>query len=380
MMINNNEREYLNNDTKSDSVYARHSTLYQRSTTVPPQLQSSIAPVSINRYPVSNHENRQLRVKNHGTRQEKPSDDPSIPTGSARSNPLMFLFGALLYLFVLHRWVIVAALSGLTRPQSQPHMHLRQEGDTTKAGLKPPQQRKQLEFIHITKTAGSSIEEAAARSGIRWGACHWKKIGTFGTNCTGAWRGKRILYNRTRVPYGFSRNLIGEPWHTPHYWFLRNPYEESPTFVVARNPYERCVSEYYSKFGGYKGRNRNDPKVMNSFLLSRIKKFRGLHFLPQHLYVYDEDGRRVVEHVLQFENLDEEFSSLMHQYDLPVELPRRFNVRNATRSQLTVANLTTEAIAAINHRYVDDFRRFKYRVVTRAEALLDPSSLAAYLS
>ena len=316
--------------------------------------------------------------------------------------PFALLLGTLLYLRVfalMQRWVsgTFVVPPDLTRPQPQPRLGPEGAADVAAAadadadvdvdadadaGPEPPQQHNRLEFIHITKTAGSSIEEAAARSGIRWGACHWKTIGKFGTNCTGTWRLEWPLYNRTRVPGGFSRGLLGEPWHTPHRWFRRNPYEGSSTFVVVRNPYERCVSEYYSKFGGYKGPDRNDPEVMNSVLRSKVRppeerngKTRGVHFLPQHLYVYDGDGRRVVKHVLRFENLDEEFPSLMRQYGLPVELPGRHNVRNATRSHLTVANLTAETIAAINRRYVDDFLRFRYRVVTRAEELSDPSLL-----
>jgi len=38
---------------------------------------------------------------------------------------------------------------------------------------KPSRYTDGLEFIHITKTAGSSIEAAAAHAGIKFGACHW---------------------------------------------------------------------------------------------------------------------------------------------------------------------------------------------------------------
>ena len=33
------------------------------------------------------------------------------------------------------------------------------------------QRKQRLEFVHITKTAGSSIEKAATQQGINWGAC-----------------------------------------------------------------------------------------------------------------------------------------------------------------------------------------------------------------
>ena len=68
-----------------------------------------------------------------------------------------------------------------------------------------------LEFVHITKTAGSTIESTAAKSGIKWGACHYKRIKNFAKACSS--------------PDIHIGGAMFEPWHTPHYWFLHNPYE-----------------------------------------------------------------------------------------------------------------------------------------------------------
>lgn len=37
-----------------------------------------------------------------------------------------------------------------------------------------------LEFVHITKTGGSSIEKAAAAAGILWGTCHFQAVKSLG--------------------------------------------------------------------------------------------------------------------------------------------------------------------------------------------------------
>lgn len=39
--------------------------------------------------------------------------------------------------------------------------------------------KNRLEFVHITKTGGSSIEVSAARVGIMWGFCHFHKSELF---------------------------------------------------------------------------------------------------------------------------------------------------------------------------------------------------------
>lgn len=78
-----------------------------------------------------------------------------------------------------------------------------------------------LEFVHITKTAGSTIESTAAKSGIKWGACHYKRIRKFGKACSSP-----------DIHLGGSKSVRMEPWHTPHYFFLHNPYEGKPIHLT----------------------------------------------------------------------------------------------------------------------------------------------------
>ena len=52
-----------------------------------------------------------------------------------------------------------------------------------------------------------------------------------------------------------------------------------------------------------------------SNMMSSIPVFTtgcGGHFLPQHVYVYDMEGNQVIDHILRFEQLNEDFSALRH--------------------------------------------------------------------
>ena len=236
-----------------------------------------------------------------------------------------------------------------------------------------------LEFVHITKTAGSAIEKAAGNVGIQWGACHWKYIDSFGPGCRHG-KSHRKSVHRPYKP-NQQKEFMGmgkEPWHNPTYWYEHNYFEGKALFCVVRNPYDRIVSEYYSKYGGYRGINdKNDPNTLNDWIESNLhgmqtKEYKGSHKLPQHLYIWNKKGERVIaeDHVLRYETLNEDFDTLMEQYNLTaVKLPdgdnihERANARNRTISRLTVDNLSNITIALINEVYREDFRRLNYSMI-----------------
>ena len=103
-----------------------------------------------------------------------------------------------------------------------------------------PFANRKLEFLHIPKNAGTTIEAAAGKVGITWGVCHFKQM----SYCPG--------FNATKVPK--NHNEPPEPvWHYPiqylNLFTEENPYKGSgiDLFTVVRNPYDRMISEYYYK-------------------------------------------------------------------------------------------------------------------------------------
>jgi hypothetical protein len=88
--------------------------------------------------------------------------------------------------------------------------------------------------------------------------------------------------------------------------------------------------------------------------------------MPQHFFVYDaNDGTQVIDHVLRYETLQEDFAKLMEQYQLPIRLPKQAQKSpNETEGRrLTVADLTPETIQLINDFATEDFRMFGYEMI-----------------
>ena len=76
------------------------------------------------------------------------------------------------------------------------------------------------------------------------------------------------------------------------------------------------------------------------------------HLIPQYDFVYDVDRhKKIVKHVLRFENLREAFSTLMEQYNLPLELPTKKIGRASDNKLLSVHNLTNEHLLLIETIY-----------------------------
>ena len=227
------------------------------------------------------------------------------------------------------------------------------ENDT----LKP-----KLEFLHITKTGGSAIEKAAAsQAGIAWGACHYNHGLFKQSGCP--WPPNLENKIRLKQNHPFSTPQLSK-WHVPLQYLQPYPFQsDTKIFTVVRNPYDRAVSLYYCPWAGYKGPDADDVNHFNAWIQGRIKKQEGILLTPQSMYVFDEEHQRMVDHIIQYERLSEEFNQLMQEYNIPVTLPhQKHNAGTTTGTKrFTKNNLTSETIALINEVYRDDFDNFGYK-------------------
>ena len=184
---------------------------------------------------------------------------------------------------------------------------------------------KELKFIHITKTAGTSIENLAQENNINWG--------------------------RFDLEYKNCSKMVNSWWH--HVIPLKNKYD---WFMVVRNPYDRIVSEFYCPYDTIDKTNYSKEQF-NSYIQEKLKQIKIKdydHYRPQYLYL----NNNVKIHILKFENLTEEFNNLMKEYNLKIELECHDN--KGKDKKFTVNDLNTETIKLINSVYDKDFANFSY--------------------
>ena len=189
--------------------------------------------------------------------------------------------------------------------------------------------QKELKFIHITKTGGTTIEKLGQKHNIKWGMFHKE-------------------YNN---------------WHRPPGEQNQNIIQKYDWFTVVRNPYDRIISELHCRFGNHNREILNKSKnEINEYIRKCINlkdnfhNYKNLycygHYNEQHKYLCDNIN------ILKFENLEEDFNKLMIKYNMNIKLQghhykmkRKFNIHD----------LDKETINLINNVYHKDFELFGYQ-------------------
>jgi hypothetical protein len=162
-----------------------------------------------------------------------------------------------------------------------------------------------------------------------------------------------------------------------------DPYEDSDLFVVVRNPYDRLISAYYHWETFYRPNylKLNSAEMLNQLVARDLDLFqkdylyRGGHYIPQYDFVYDTSGdiqnmyhhhKRVVKHVLRYENMEEDFDKLMKQYNLNITLGNRASATRKRRKQATMKkeDFSFEIRQRIEDVYANDFKEFGYPMMS----------------
>jgi hypothetical protein len=181
-------------------------------------------------------------------------------------------------------------------------------------------------FVHIPKTAGSSISE-----------------GLFG------------------IP---SRHVTYEEYLRANPRKFRSYFK----FAFVRNPWDRLVSTYF--FLKKDGMNELDRAWAREYLspygdfddfvkrgLRRIEIQSWVHFRPQCEFIAAQDGTLMVDFVGRFERLHEDFAVVSNKLGLPVNL-RHTNSGEHGRFESLYSAATAEIVGDV---YARDIETFGYR-------------------
>ena len=189
---------------------------------------------------------------------------------------------------------------------------------------------KKLGFIHITKCAGTSIEDMGKQDKQKWG--------------------------RFDKEYGFHHRLFNK--------VPKSVRQSKDWFEVVRNPYDRILSEYYCKYGGInnptlKNKPNHNKQGFNEYIRNKINKRSkiGNHYTEQ--YKYFEGVPETKVQVIKMENLNNGLNKLFKKYNLNIKIPlKKSNV--GKKGRFTVKDFDNETLHLINEVYDKDFKTLKY--------------------
>lgn len=171
-------------------------------------------------------------------------------------------------------------------------------------------------FVHIPKTAGSSISKILDENNLD----NWKRE-----------------WPRHHDPYSYLKeaNIIDDSVFS---------------FAVVRNPYTRTYS-CYKQYNKTNQTNISFPEYLDNIKHGKISTISPLLHIPQSFYVIDQDTVQV-DRLYRFENLKELEEELGWTLGF-------YNVGNYVVESY-IEDYTDEAIAMVQDFYSSDFINFAY--------------------
>ena len=197
-------------------------------------------------------------------------------------------------------------------------------------------------FIHIPKTAGTSITRALRPWCLKPKPTPWRRL-------------------LSRLPVPEAPEKANFKQHDRAAWLRRKLppqfYDGAYKFAVVRNPFALVVSNYQHLQRKTSRRRRRQAQRWDfKAFLRYLERKNRLARVDQTSWISDRDGKLIVDEVLRFETLAEQFTVLAGRLGLPGELPRS-NVGAPVDYR---AVYDDEAKAIVRRLYVRDFERFGY--------------------
>lgn len=199
-------------------------------------------------------------------------------------------------------------------------------------------------FIHIPKTAGSSMTRALAPWCVRPERTQWRR-----------------LLSHLPVPEAPARANLRQ--HDKATWLKRklpgHLYDGAYKFAVARNPFDLTASNYHHlRRQPRRRRHRQSQDWDFKAFLHYLERKNRLTRIDQMSWITDRRGRLIVDEVLRFETLADEFSTLAKRLGLPDDLALPRANANAPHDYRAVYDEESKAIVA--RLYARDIAHFGY--------------------
>lgn len=199
-------------------------------------------------------------------------------------------------------------------------------------------------FIHIPKTAGTSVTRALGPWCLKPRRTQWRRLLSH-------------LPVRETPPNAFLRQHDKASW--VKHKLPAEIYDNAYKFAVVRNPFELAVSTYYFRRDHLSDRRRIRARVLDfKTFLRYLERKNRLVRVDQTSWISDRHGNLIIDEILRFETLAEQFNALAERLGLPgeVKLPR-INV-NAPYDYRAVYDDEAESI--VRRLYSRDLERFGY--------------------
>lgn len=212
-----------------------------------------------------------------------------------------------------------------------------------------------LNFLHIPKNAGSTIETISYNSAHLGGP----KV-EFGKNnphlkCSGA----RGANNECVISDGAGHVGNCSAWHVPPVFdaTIAAGYAGCETFCITRHPLTRAWSQHV-----YVG---NECSA-ESFALNMLNKAAELkanpftedcHWLTQSSYIAD---KKHCQHLLRFETLEEDFNALMVKFEIPLSLDKTHVSESSCELRDHIDKVPPHTIEFIETYFADDYKTGGY--------------------
>ncbi|MCA8900574.1 MAG: sulfotransferase family 2 domain-containing protein [Hyphomonas sp.] len=202
-------------------------------------------------------------------------------------------------------------------------------------------------FVHIWKTGGESIV-----AGLR-------------DHCPPYFRnryinkGIRLTPTPSRLLLGWRAELVLEQHMTGEeirQIMPREAFDESFKFTFVRNPWDWQVSAYFYAIQTRAHSHHEEIRSLGSFdAFVRYQCERGAP--SQSSFVFDQDGRSLMDFVGRFEYLEEDFQTVCQKLGIEAALPHR----NASqRDQDWRSYYTDETRALVGDLFRRDIEEFGY--------------------